>query len=242
MPSMVRPARGPIQRPSAGDLEAVVGRQRGAQGAAGIAGSGLDPDVLEGAIAKHLAIRHAIQGDAAGKAEIFLTRFLSDRAGQPEHHLFGHRLDRGGQIHLALGDKLLRDVRGGPPKSSSKRLIGHGETGAIIEIALIQAEGAVFLQIDQIVVDQIGIFRLAIRREAHDLVFAGIDLEAGIIGKRGIEQAERVREMNFLQHGQIVALDRRQATWSPIRQRHRWSEQPRPRNGDGKKALAAWLW
>ena len=49
------------------------------------------------------------------------------------------------------------------------------------------------------------IFRLAVRRESHDFVFAGIDLEAGVIGKRRIEQAEGVREMYLLSNREISA-------------------------------------
>ena len=37
-------------------------------------------------------------------------------------------------------------------------------------------------QIDQIVENEFLIFRLAVGREPHHLVFAGVDLEAGVIG------------------------------------------------------------
>ena len=37
--------------------------------------------------------------------------------------------------------------------------------------------------------DAVDVFRLAIGREPHQLVLAGIDLEAGVIGEGGIEQA-----------------------------------------------------
>ena len=52
----------------------------------------------------------------------------------------------------------------------------------------------------------IGVFRLAIGREPHQLVLAGIDLEAGVIGEGGIEQPERVREMQLL--GSVSSLPR----------------------------------
>ena len=36
---------------------------------------------------------------------------------------------------------------------------------------------------------------LAIRRQSHHLVLAGVDLESGVVGERGVEEAERVREV-----------------------------------------------
>ena len=48
----------------------VIGRQGGPDRAAGIAGSRLDPNFLEAAVAQHLAVGDAIERDAAGEAEI----------------------------------------------------------------------------------------------------------------------------------------------------------------------------
>ena len=45
--------------------------QRRAQRAAGVAGGGLDPDVLERALAQDAAVADAVQRDAAGQAEFF---------------------------------------------------------------------------------------------------------------------------------------------------------------------------
>jgi hypothetical protein len=67
-----------------------------------------------------MAVGDAIERDTARKAQILLTRSLRQRAGEPQHDLLGHRLDRGRQIHLALGQKLL-GLRGLPPNSSSNR-------------------------------------------------------------------------------------------------------------------------
>ena len=40
--------------------------------------------------------------------------------------------------------------------------------------------------------------RLPIGGQAHHFVFAGIDLESGIVAKGGVQEAERMREINFL--------------------------------------------
>ena len=50
------------------------------------------------------------------------------------------------------------------------------------------------------------VFRLAIGGEAHHLVFAGVDLEAGVIGRGGIQQAERMREVDLLEDFELVAV------------------------------------
>mgnify|MGYP003703871523 CR=1 FL=1 len=74
--------------------------------------------------------------------------------------------------------------------------------------------------VDQLVEDQLRILRLAIRGESHHLVFPGVDLKAGVIGEGRIEQPERVRERQLLDHLQPVArahgAPRRNGWWTPI--------------------------
>ena len=65
----------------------------------------------------------------------------------------------------------------------------------------------------------VGVLRLAIGREPHHLVFAGVHLEAGVIGEGGVQQAERVREMNLLDDLEVVAVADARAKWWPIRPR-----------------------
>ena len=60
---------------------------------------------------------------------------------------------------------------------------------------MVQPERAVGLEVDQVVEDQLGVLRLAVGREPHHLVFAGVDLEAGVVGEGRIEQPERMREV-----------------------------------------------
>src|SRR5262249_16414897 len=51
-------------------LELMIGGECRTHRAAGVACGGLDPDGIELAVAQHLAIRHAIERDAAGKTQI----------------------------------------------------------------------------------------------------------------------------------------------------------------------------
>jgi hypothetical protein len=46
----------------------VMGDESGAEGAAGVTGSGLDPEAVEGLVLEDFAIGDAVQGDAAGEA------------------------------------------------------------------------------------------------------------------------------------------------------------------------------
>ncbi len=122
--------------------------------------------------------------------------FARQAAGQPQHDLFRHLLHRGRQIHVALVQQF-----GGVARLAAEQrvepAVGHGQAGAIIEIVEIEPETAVILEVDEMIEDRLRIFRLAIGREPHHLVLAGIDLEAGVVGEGRIEQPDRVREVDL---------------------------------------------
>src|SRR5439155_27076516 len=86
----------------------VIGAERRADRPARIASAGLNPDVLELAVAQHLAVRDAIERDAAGKAQVALACLARKRACHPQHDLFGDSLDRGGDVHMKRRQALLR--------------------------------------------------------------------------------------------------------------------------------------
>ena len=56
---------------------------------------------------------------------------------------------------------------------------GHRQPLAVVEVAHVHAERAVFLQVDQVLEDQVLVDRLAVGGQAHHLVFAAVDAEAG---------------------------------------------------------------
>ena len=60
----------------------VVGGQGGAQGTAGVAGRGLYPDAVENILPQDLAVGHAVQGHAAGQAEVLGTGQALGLAGE----------------------------------------------------------------------------------------------------------------------------------------------------------------
>ena len=81
-------------------------------------------------------------------------------------------------------------LRGGPPNSASNLLVRHRQAGAVVEVATGRA-GTMPSSLRSISLSRIrsAILRLAVGREAHHLVLAGIDLEAGVVGEGRVEQA-----------------------------------------------------
>jgi hypothetical protein len=86
-----------------------------------------------------------------------------------------------------------------------KPIVGHPQSGAIIEVALIDAECAVGLEVDEMVEDELSVFGFAVRGEAHHLVFTVVDLETEIVGEGRVEQTKRMREMNLPHDLDLVA-------------------------------------
>ena len=113
--------------------------KRRAERAAGVARRRLHENLVEAAVAKHLAIGDAIQGYAAGKTEIAKPGFGRERTRQAQHDLFRHRLDRGRQIHVALLQRLIGTAR----RAAEHRIetaTGHRQAGAIGKIIKVQPE------------------------------------------------------------------------------------------------------
>ncbi len=115
---------------------------------------------------------------------------------------------------------MLRQRFVGRPRWTAEHLMelraGHGQARAVIEVGLVEPEGAVRLQVDQVVENPVDISWLAVGGQPHQLVFAGIDLEAGVIGKRRIQQTERMREVDFLEDFQRLATPDGQRGGSPF--------------------------
>ena len=107
---------------------------------------------------------------------------------------------------------------------------------------MIEPEQPSSLRSIEMIEDQAGIFRLAIGREAHHLVLARIDLEAGVVGESRIEQAERMRKVDLACQLERVAAADSRPTSSSIPRRRPASGSPPPRTAKRKNADAAWLW
>ena len=134
----------------------VIGGECGADRAAGITRRRLNPDALEGTIAQNLAIGDAIERDATSKAEIFNLVCLRKVARHAQHDFFGDLLHGRGKVHVALGERGLGIARR-PTEKVVELPRRHREPGRIVEIALVQPEGAVLLEVDDVVEDQVGV-------------------------------------------------------------------------------------
>ncbi len=174
------------------------------QRAAGVAGRRLDPDVLERPLAQQPPVGHAVERHAAGHAQVLRARRSVDRLRHSHDDLLAHHLNGSGQIHLSLCDPRLGLARR-PAEQLVEGPVRHGEPGEVVEVLLVEPERAVLLQVDQLVQDQIHVLRLAVGRQAHDLVLARVDLEAGVVGEGGVEQPEGIRPMELLVQLDIVA-------------------------------------
>src|ERR1700719_561955 len=69
-------------------LELVIGGERRADRATGVARRRLNPDVLELAVAQHLAVGDAIERHPAREAQIARAGTAGEAARQPQHRLF----------------------------------------------------------------------------------------------------------------------------------------------------------
>ena len=162
-----------------------------------------------------------------------------DVARHAQHDLLGDQLDRRREVHLALRDRRLRLAAAGRRRARRSAAPVIVRPGAVVEVLHVQAERAVVLEVDQLLEDEVGVARLAVGREAHQLVLAGVDLEAGEVGERGVEQPERVREVQLLRAARCalplpMPIDAVAHSPTPSRVRIAASS-----NGDGKNALAA---
>ena len=115
-------------------LEQMVGGQRRAERAAGIARGRLDPDPLELAVAQDLAVGDAVQRDAAGQAQVLLhrspSRASASGAAPPPRSPPGS-MPRG--PCRAGVSELFRLAR----RAAEQRVepgVGHGQAGAVVEI------------------------------------------------------------------------------------------------------------
>ena len=89
--------------------------------------------------------------------------------------------------------------------------------------------------------DRVGIDGLAIRCQAHQLVFAVVHLKAAVGGEGRVQQAQRMRKREVMRQADAISLARRPSCvvlHSPTPSSVRMAASS---NGLGKNALAAWL-
>ena len=181
-----------IGDPRMAEMVEPVGQRR-PERAPRIAGSGLDPEPLERPLAEQSAVGHAVERHATGQAEVREARLRMNVPGHSQDDLLEHLLDAGGEVHLPLGERAI-----GPPRRTVKQPVEpaarHLQAGAVVEESLIEPERAVVAEVDDFSQDGVGIPRITIGGESHELVLAGVHPEATEQRERAVEQAGRVRK------------------------------------------------
>ena len=170
----------------------MVGQQRRTEGAASVTGGRLYPDPVEATARCESPVGHAVQRHAPGHDEVARAALATRRQRDALDQIVGDGLDRRGQVDLAPGDARLGLARrtaeeGGEARGRHRRTV---EVTEVLEVEAVRAVGA---HLDEVVADQPGVARLAVRCQAHQLVLAGVGLEPAEGRDRAVEQAERVR-------------------------------------------------
>ncbi len=192
-------------------------------------GGRLDPDVVEDALAQQLAVGHAVERDAAGQAEVL--RPVSRRSVRASRSTTSSVT-----AWIEAARSISRWVSGVPACAAGRRraverVVGHGQAGAVVEVVHVEPERAVVLEVDQVLADQRRRNRLAVGRQAHQLVLAGVDLEPGVVGEGRIEQPQRMREVDLPQRRQRGCPRPARPRWWPTRPPRRGTAPPRARTG-----------
>ena len=126
-----------------------------------------------------------------------------------------------------------------PAEEPVELLVGHGEACAVVEVVHVEPERAVLLEIHQLRKDEIPVLRLAVGGKPHDLVLAGVDLEARVVGEGRVQQAQRMRELELREDRHLVVPAEAVACRRPFAHTVD-GEKGRLPEGEGKKADAAW--
>src|SRR5262249_33449683 len=161
-------------------------KQRRAERTAGIARGRLNPDAVENAVAQNTSVRDAVERDSAGQTKISLSGFLANVPRHPQYDFVDYILDRASQVHVALGQPRFR-FTWRSVEQAVKRNVRHGQADTGIKRFDVESERPVVFEIDHLAQNYIAIFWLAVRREPHQFVFAGIDFEPGEISERGVK-------------------------------------------------------
>jgi len=114
------------------------------------------------------------------------------RIGHAKDDLLGDLLDGQGHVHVGLRDLGL----GLAPRQIEERLenvvAAHGQAGGVVEGLHVQQKRSVLAQVHELIEDDLAILpgargiRVAVGRQAHELVLARVDLEARIVSEGGV--------------------------------------------------------
>ena len=182
----------------------VPNEERDAKRAARIAGGRLDPEILEGPSRRIRPLATQLSATPPARQRFFRPVSRVHVPRHPQHDFLDDDLDRGGKIHIALGEQRLGSTRRAA-EEPVELLRRHRQPLAVVEVRHVHAERPVVLQVDQLFEDQVDVLRLAVGGQAHQLVLARIDLESAVIGEGRVEHAGRVRKVELVREIDAVA-------------------------------------
>ena len=179
--------------------------QRRAECTAAVAGGRLDPEAFERSFSQQSTVCNAVQCNTARHAEIALSGLCMNMSRHSKHDVLSYALDTCGNIHLALSDWTFGVTR----RSAEQRMkacTGHGETVAIVEVALIKPERAIIMQVHNVFANGLLKARLAIGRKSHQLVLAAVDAKSTVVSERAVQQSGRMWKPHLLVQVDCVPL------------------------------------
>jgi hypothetical protein len=170
----------------------------------------LDVDLLERRLRPNLAVRDAVHRAPACQAEPVMRHARMGPAQDMEGGLLEARLQRGGEIFVVRGDRILRPPgrpeqlleRGRPHVADDRRALvplHQHLLGPVPEVLQRQRKAAARRERHE-AREAIGVTGGAVRRQPHDLVLVAVVREAQVLRERQVEQAERVREEHAVTH------------------------------------------
>src|SRR4051812_40409784 len=91
---------------------------RDTERAARVSGRGLNPDLVERALAEDATVANAVQRHAAGETKIARAGLAVSESRDLQHHFFRDVLNRPRQVHFATGE-----LRFGRPWRAAEQLV-----------------------------------------------------------------------------------------------------------------------
>src|SRR5207244_492845 len=80
----------------------------------------------------------------------------------------------------------------------------------------VETKRAILLDVEQVLENPVLVPRHAVWRQAHNLVFARVDLESSEVSEGRVQESQRMREEDLFMHLDIVSLPYRRGSRRPL--------------------------
>ena len=189
----------------------VVNEQGRSQRGAGVAGGGLDEDLVEFRLLQQPAVRQRVEGAAAGKGQFLQAGHPLERSHQGEEALLVHRLGRSGQVVVKLSQLLVLAARALTQQLYQGLVEDRPQIGLAVVPGHVHAFAhhpeVLLVQLESTVVQrgyQLGQFfgegGFPIGGQSHHLVFVTVLGKPQVLGDRRVEQAQGMRVKDTVDH------------------------------------------